>query len=171
MKRTLLILIASLVPLSATAEMYELEQISALFDKEARGIRAYSGGRYESAFNILSATASNGMKESQYVLALMFLKGEYVDKSILIGLGWLGVAIESGNEEWNNTFNTLYESMNDAQRAMVDAKVNDYVAKYGTVIQGIACKKRTAAGSRRIEVRCDKSVGNYPVYEIEKSLN
>jgi len=171
MKRTLLILIASLVPLSATAEMYELEQLSALFDKEARGIRAYTGGRYESAFNMLSETASRGMKESQYVLALMFLKGEYVDKSILIGLGWLGVAIESGNEEWNKTFNTLYESMNDAQRAMVDAKVNDYVAKYGTVIQGIACKKRTAAGSRRIEVRCDKSVGNYPVHEIETSLN
>lgn len=171
MKRTLLILIASLVPLSATAEMYELEQLSALFDKEARGIRAYTGGRYESAFNMLSDTASRGMKESQYVLALMFLKGEYVDKSILIGLGWLGVAIESGNEEWNKTFNTLYESMNDAQRAMVDAKVNDYVAKYGTVIQGIACKKRTAAGSRRIEVRCDKSVGNYPVHEIETSLN
>lgn len=171
MKRTLLILIASLVPLSATAEMYELEQLSALFDKEARGIRAYTGGRYESAFNMLSDTASKGMKESQYVLALMFLKGEYVDKSILIGLGWLGVAIESGNEEWNKTFNTLYESMNDAQRAMVDAKVNDYVAKYGTVIQGIACKKRAAAGSRRIEVRCDKSVGNYPVHEIETSLN
>jgi TPR repeat protein len=171
MKRTLLILIASLVPLSATAEMYELEQLSALFDKEARGIRAYTGGRYESAFNMLSDTASKGMKESQYVLALMFLKGEYVDKSILIGLGWLGVAIESGNEEWNNTFNTLYESMNDAQRAMVDAKVNDYVAKYGTVIQGITCKKRTAAGSRRFEVRCDKSVGNYPVHEIETSLN
>ena len=171
MKRTLLILIASLVPLSATAEMYELEQLSALIDKEARGLRAYTGGRYESAFNMLSDTASIGLKESQYVLALMFLKGEYVDKSILIGLGWLGVAIESGNEEWNNTFNTLYESMNDAQRAMIDAKVNDYVAKYGTAIQGIACKKRTAAGSRRIEVRCDKSVGNYPVHEIETSLH
>jgi TPR repeat protein len=149
--------------------MYEVEQISALFDKEARGIRAYTGGRYESAFNILSDTASKGMKESQYLLSRMFMKGEGVDKSILIGFGWLGVAIESGNEEWNNTFNTLYESLNDAQRAMVDAKVKDYVAKYGSVTQGVTCARRAAAGSRRFEVRCDKSVGNYPVHEIEMS--
>lgn len=170
MKRTLLILITALVPLSVTAEMYELEQISALYDKEARGVRAYSAGRYESSFDMLSDTASKGMKESQYLLSLMFLKGEGIDKSVLIGLGWLGVAIESGNEEWNNTFNTLYDSLNDAQRAMVDAKVKDYVAKYGSAVQGVSCEKRTTAGSRRLEVRCDKAVGNYATHEIETSL-
>ncbi len=170
MKRALLILIVTFVSPSATAEMFEQEQIRALYDQEVSGIRAYAAGRYESAFDMLSDTASKGMKESQYLLALMFLKGEGVDKSVLIGLGWLGVAIESGNEEWNNTFNTLYESMNDAQRAMVDAKVQDYVAKYGSVVQGVSCGKRTTARSRRLEIRCDKSVGNYPVHDIEMSL-
>ncbi len=110
------------------------------------------------------------MKESQYLLSLMFMKGEGVDRSILIGLGWLGVAIESGNKEWNNTFNTVYESMSDTQRAMIDDKVKDYVEKYGSVVQGVTCAKRAAVGSRRIELRCEKVVGNYPDHEIEMSL-
>ena len=170
-KRKLLILLASLIPLSAASEMFEAEQIRALYDKEASGVRAFGDGRYEDAFEILSDTASKGMKESQYLMSRMFMKGEGINKSILIGFGWLGLAAESGNEEWNNTFNTLYESMTDAQRAMVDAKVKDYVAKYGSVVQGVTGDKRTAAGSRRIEMRCDKSVGKYPVHEIETSLN
>ncbi len=170
MRRALLILIASLISLSARPEMYELEQIRALYDKESGGVRAYQAGRYESAFSLLRDTASQGMKESQYLLALMFMKGEGVDKSILIGLGWFGVAVESGNEEWDKTFNTLYESMSDAQQAMIDDKVTEYVAKYGSVIQGVTCAKRKAAGSRRIELRCDKAPGNYPNHEIETSL-
>ena len=122
MRRALLILIATLMSLSANAEMYEMEQIRALYDKELSGVRAYLDGRFESSFRLLSDTARKGMKESQYLLSLMFMKGEGVDKSVLIGLGWLGVAIESGNEEWNNTFNTLYEAMSDAQRAMIDSR-------------------------------------------------
>ena len=170
MRRVLLILIATFMSLSATAEMYNSDQIRALYEKELSGIRAYLAGRYESAFHILSDTASKGMKESQYLLSLMFMKGEGVDRSILIGLGWLGVAIESGNKEWNNTFNTVYESMSDTQRAMIDDKVKDYVAKYGSAVQGVTCAKRAAVGSRRIELRCEKVVGNYPDHEIEMSL-
>ena len=57
-----------------------------------RNYAADVDGRYKSAFQLLSDAASKGMKESQYLLSLMFLKGEGVDKNILIGLGWLGVA-------------------------------------------------------------------------------
>lgn len=168
-RHTLVFLITTLMSFSATAEMFESERIYALHDKELRGARAYVDGRFEPAFQLLSDTASKGMKESQYLLSLMFLKGEGVDKNILIGLGWLGVAIESGDEEWNNTFKTLYDSMNDTQRAMVDEKVKDYVAKYGGVVQGVTCSNRSAAGSREVDVRCDKSPGNYPIHEIETS--
>ena len=169
MRRTFLFLIPLLVSFSATAEMFESERIYALHDKELRGARAYVDGRFESAFKLLRDTASKGLKESQYLLSLMFLKGEGVNKNILIGLGWLGVAIESGDEEWNNTFKTLYDSMNDTQKAMIDEKVKDYVAKYGGVVQGVNCANRSAAGSREVGMRCDKSPGNYPVYETEGS--
>jgi TPR repeat protein len=154
---------------SAMAELFETERISLLYDKELRGARAYVDGRYESAFELLSDTASKGMKESQYLMSLMFMKGEGVNKNVLFGLGWLGVAIESGDEKWINTFNTLYESLNDTQRAMVDDKVKVYVAKYGGVAQGVTCSNRGAAGSREVQLRCDKAPGNYEVHEIEGS--
>jgi TPR repeat protein len=170
MRHNLLILMATLVSSLAMAEMFEMEQISAIYDREQRGARAYADGRFEPAFEILRDTASKGMKESQYLLSLMFMKGEGVDKSVLIGFGWLGVAIESGNKEWIDIFNKLYESLSDTQRAMVDAKVKEYVAKYGNEVQGVSCAKRAGAGSRRIQLRCDKAVGNYPVYEIETRL-
>ncbi len=167
MRRIFLFLIPLLVSLSATAEMFDIERISFLYDKEQSGARAYVDGRYESAFKLLSDTASKGMKESQYLMSLMFLKGEGVNKNTLFGLGWLGVAMESGNEDWINTFNTLYESLNDAQRVMVDDKVKEYVAKYGGSAQGVTCSDRTAAGSREVQLRCDKVPGNYQVHEIE----
>jgi TPR repeat protein len=169
-KHSLLVLIATLISLSAAAELYENEQVLALYEKEASGVRAYLDGRYESAFGILSDTARRGMKESQYLLSLMFMKGEGIGKSVPIGIGWLGVAIESGDEEWNLTFKKIYDSLNDAQRAIIDDKVEDYVAKYGSAAQGVSCAERTVAGSRRVELRCDKAVGNYPLHEIETNL-
>ena len=155
MNRAITIVVATFMSFSAMAEMFEAERIATLYEKEARGARAYVAGRYDSAFELLSDTASKGMKESQYLISVMFLKGEGVNKNVLFGLGWLGVAIESGNEEWINTFNTLYDSLNDAQRAMVDDKIKTYVAKYGSAVQGVTCRNRGAAGSRESQLRCD----------------
>jgi len=38
----------------------------------------------------------------------MFLKGQYVEQSTLIGMGWLGVAIEAEVEEWEDLFKDIY---------------------------------------------------------------
>jgi hypothetical protein len=38
----------------------------------------------------------------------MFLKGHHVEQSTLIGMGWLGVAIESEREEWESFYDKLY---------------------------------------------------------------
>jgi hypothetical protein len=88
----------------------------------------------------------------------------------LFGLAWLGVAIESGNEDWQKTFDTMYNALNEAQRSMVDEKIREYVEKYGSDRQGVTCAKRTTVGSRKIELRCAKSQGIYPDYEIELAL-
>ena len=169
MRHTLLIFIAVLMSLPATAEMYEKEQVLALYEKEASGVRAYLDGRFESAFEILSDSARRGMKESQYLLSLMFMKGEGVGKSIPIGISWLGVAAESGAEEWNNTFKSIVDSLSDAQRAMIDTKVKDYVAKYGGVVQGVTCANRAAAGSRTRAGAASSSSATRPSKEQSRS--
>jgi TPR repeat protein len=155
---------------SAFAGLYDNQRLNTLYKKEINGIRAYDKGEYETAFKYLSDTAAKGLKESQYLLSIMFMQGKGTNKSILFGLAWLGVAIESGDEEWQKSYDTMYQALNAAQRSMVDEKVQQYVEKYGSDTQGVTCSNRTAAGSRNYELRCAKSQGTYPDYDIELAL-
>jgi hypothetical protein len=167
MKRALLSLIFLCISLPLCAALVDSSQIVSMYDKERSGLRAYQAGNYDSAFEILSDTATKGLKESQYLVALMLLKGQGVSKSTLGGLGWLGVAIESGNEEWSEIYNEMYESLNQDQRAMIDEQVRKYVEKYGSKAQGISCSNRPLTGSHRAELRCSKLEGTYPDHAFD----
>lgn len=170
MKRPMVVLLIMFMAAPAFAGLYDTQRISSLYKKETNGIRAYGDGDYNSAFNSLSDTACKGLKESQYLVSLMFMQGQGANKSILFGLAWLGVATESGNEAWQKTFDTVHAALSPAQRSMVDEKVREYVDKYGSGTQGVTCAKRTAVGSRKLELRCVKDQGTYPEYDIELAL-
>ncbi len=134
-------------------------RIQVMYEKEESGIREYGKGDFDDAFDLLSGTAVQGLKKSQYILAFMFLKGEHVDKSILLGMGWLGVAKESGEKEWVELYDNMYSRANEVQQAMIDAKVNQYVELYGMSVSNVTCKRAQVAGSRRYEMRCIKVDG------------
>ena len=170
MKRPIVVFLIMFMATSAFAGLYDTQRLNTLYKKEISGIRAYDKGEYETAFEYLSDTAAKGLKESQYLLSIMFMRGQGTNKSFLFGLAWLGVAIESGDEEWQKTYDTMYQVLNTAQRSMVDEKVQQYVEKYGSGTQGVTCSKRKTAGSRRYELRCAKSQGAYPDYDIELAL-
>ena len=82
------------------AAHYGKQQIDNIYENEASGLRYYKREDFPKAFNLLSKTASLGMKNSQYILGFMFIKGEGVDKNVLFGLAWMGLATELGNDEW-----------------------------------------------------------------------
>ncbi len=171
MKYTLIALLIMMVATPAfAAGLYDTQRLHSLYKKEITGIRAYVDGDFESAFKTLSDTACKGLKESQYLVAIMFMQGQGTNKSILFGFAWLGVATESGDEEWQKTFDTLYSALNTAQRSMVDEKIQEYVGKFGSDTQGVSCAKRTAVGDRKVKLRCAKSQGTYPDYEFELAL-
>lgn len=167
MRQILVLFFGMLLSVPAIAALYDQDQINALYEKQMDGIHAYEAGDYGAAFKVLSNGATKGLKDSQYLVALMFMKGEGVTKNLLVGLGWLGVAIESGNEEWTEMYDSLYAALNDRQRAMVDEQVKRYVDKYGGRVQGVSCAKRTAVGDRQVKLRCNKIAGTYPEYDIE----
>ena len=152
---------------TAHAEFYDSFQIETIYDNEASGLRFYQQGDYGRAFSLLSETAARGMKRSQYILGFMFLKGEGVDKNMLYGLTWLGLAAESGNDEWVETYDGFYDRLSDAQKSMLDDKIRDYREKYGAHVQGVTCSRRSVGSSRRKDWVCVKSEGNYPVHDIE----
>ena len=170
MKHALIALLIMSVAAPAIAGMYDTQRLNTLYKKEINGIRAYDDGKYTSAFKTLSVTACKGLKESQYLVSIMFMRGQGTNQSVLFGLAWLGVATESGNEEWQKTFDTMYQALNAAQRSMVDEKIREYVGKYDSDVQGVTCAKRTAVGDRNFELCCAKNQGTYPDYDFELAL-
>ena len=158
------VLLATIV-LSGPALAAEWESISTLYQREEAGLRHYERGDYDRAFGHLSETGIRGLKKSQYILAFMFMKGQHVEKSTLLAMAWLGVAKESGEKEWVDLYNSIYELATPVQKTMIDAKVAQYVAWYGGTAQNVECSKRHATvGSRRVESNCVKIEG--PRYEI-----
>ncbi|MDH4046954.1 MAG: hypothetical protein OEW68_10480 [Gammaproteobacteria bacterium] len=156
----------------AQAEEISIENRERLTRQEKSGLRHYERGNYAEAFESLSATAVRGMKRSQFYLAYMFFKGQHVEQSVLLGMGWLGVAIESGEPEWIELYQSLYQRIPPEQHALIDAKVAQYVEKYGMVTQHVSCSRRPAAGSRRIESLCVKAIDkSYPIHPVETRPN
>ena len=167
MRRYFSTVVALLVATQAMAAFYGLYEIDNIYENETSGLRFYEKGEYEQALGLLKETAALGMKRSQYILGFMFLRGEGVSRNPLIGLAWMGLATESGNEEWRETYTPMYEALNDAQRTVLDRKIAEYRGKYGAVVQGVTCAKTKIVGSRKVDWVCRKSEGSYELHEIE----
>lgn len=159
-------ILACLLALPAGSQ--EVEDLEKLDRQEKAGLRNYDRGNYEAAFEALSGTAVRGLKPSQYILAFMFLKGQYVDQSVLLGMAWLGVAKESGDPEWLELYQSIYSQLPPDQRPIVDARVAKYVEQYGMATQNVSCSRQPVAGSRRAETNCIKIDGKVsPIFPVE----
>jgi hypothetical protein len=158
----LIILISSCASLDVTRKTtYSLEV------KEFNGIKHYKNGNYEKAFNLLKEPAAWGYKGSQYVIAFMFLKGEYVEQSTLLGMGWFGVAEEANVKNWTEQYNAFYNAATRDQKLKFDKIKNIYIQRYGLVAQRITCRKSTSAKSKIVKVDCHKYDGISVLYEID----
>ncbi|NNC98518.1 MAG: hypothetical protein HKN88_10665, partial [Gammaproteobacteria bacterium] len=148
----------------------EHSEVNKLYQLEKEAMQAYRAGDYAKAFEKLSITAPQGLKQSQFYMAYLYLKGQHVQMSMRTGMGWLGVAKESGRKEMLELFDGLYSKFNAAQQQAVDAEVEKYISEYGMQAQNVVCKKRKKVGRKRMLLECIK----VPVsieYEIHKQPN
>ncbi|WP_105168206.1 hypothetical protein [Pseudoalteromonas sp. T1lg23B] len=134
---------------------------------EMNGIKYYRRGEYEKAFKVLKEPAMWGYKGSQYVLAFMFLKGQYVEQSTVIGMGWLGVANEVNVNEWREQFDAFYGAAPAPLKARIDEKVALYIQRYGMKEQNLTCDKSMNTSTKRVEVKCQHYEGVGTLYDIE----
>lgn len=134
--------------------------------KEINGIKQYDKGNYEDAFNLLKEPAAWGYKGSQYALAFMFLKGNYVQQSTLLGMGWLGVAKEANVKEWTEQYNNLYAAATAQQKYKIDEIVKEYIKRYGLKSQDVTCQKGINA-QRRVVLKCHKYNGLGTLYPVD----
>ncbi len=160
--------LACLAADAAIGQDSKVESVERLYKQESTGLRHYDRGNYDKAFENLSTPAARGFKESQYILAFMFLKGQHVETSLLLGMGWLGVAIESEEPEWIELYQSIYERTAPEQQQLIDVKVSQYIEQFGLVTQNVTCSRRPSAGTRRIESRCIKDAEKLsPIYPVE----
>ena len=172
-RSSLFVAIASLFLMQAVTHTFAQSEhkvdtalwVAKMYRDEKSGMRHYRKEQYEKAFHILENTAKYGLKKSQYTLAIMYLKGQYVEISIDTGLAWLGVAAEAELDEWNALYDQIYGMLDETQQSLIQSKVNDHIDKYGMAAQNVSCEKKTKLGSRKKRLHCDKTVSAAGVAE------
>jgi TPR repeat protein len=141
---------------------------SEIQDKFVEGADAHKKGDFTSAYDNLSFAAQSGMKEAQYLLGFMYLKGEYVQRSIPVGMAWLGTALEIENKDWSALYSRVYHSLNEQQQVFIDRKVSQYIDIYGMDIQNVDCQLTSVIGSRKLAQRCTKQADRLtPLFSME----
>jgi TPR repeat protein len=138
------------------------------FRKERLGLKQYSQGKFAQAFYNLSELAAWGYKDSQYALAFMFLKGQHVKQSTLLGMSWLALAAESGRKDWLAQFNKFYALASKEQQVKIDQMISNYKAKFGMKAQRVTCRRTQKPTSKRWIVACVK--GDYFVHKYQIDL-
>ncbi|HFB65166.1 MAG TPA: hypothetical protein ENJ60_06455 [Aeromonadales bacterium] len=169
MKKIILIALILIPAINYASERkVKIKYLSSIERDERVGVRYYKRGEYKKAFKILSESAQWGMKQPQYLMAIMYLKGQYVKQSIATGMAWLGVATEIDIEDWKKTFDGIYNKLNEKQQAYIDKKVALYIQLYGMKTHNLACNKRQALDSRKVRIHCELRVDRVsPRYELE----
>ncbi|WP_448549491.1 sel1 repeat family protein [Thalassotalea fusca] len=160
------IILISLISLNIHASNIAQEK-NFMAQRERWGIIEYQRGNYKEAFEKLSELAAWGYKESQYALAFMFLKGQHVKQSTLIGMGWLGVAAESGHIKWVDLYNKLYNAASKEEQLRFDKIVAIYKSKFGMKAQNVTCRNRVKPPSQKVVLDCLKDDNYATAHSID----
>jgi len=157
MLRFIIVMMLFSTSVLATGEkdILKTKTIFALEAQRKAGVRYHKQGNYKKAYEKLSESAQWGMKQSQYLLGVMYLKGQYVDQRIDVGMAWLGVANEIDIKAWHELFDNLYEKLNAKQKVFIDKKVASYIEYYGMKTMGVSCQERSSGSSRNVKIHCD----------------
>lgn len=142
---------------SSLADEADDAKWNTLYNKEKAGVRYYKRGSYKKAYEKLLYPAQLGLKDAQYYLGFMYLKGQHVDQSLVTGMAWLGVACEIEAKEWQQTFDQIHRALNLEQRKFIDQKVASYRQLYGMETQEMDCARVARTGSRKVTVNCRKA--------------
>ena len=96
----------------------------------------------------------------------MFLKGQHVQQSTVLGMGWLGVAKEAKVKEWEELFDSFYAAAPADLKLKIDAVVLEYIKRYGMEAQDVTCTKKISV-NKRLQIKCHKYSGLGILHDID----
>ena len=141
------------------------DEVRRLHELEEQGLQLYRATSYQRAYKILSDPARHGMKRAQHAIALMHLNGEGIEKNPLVGVALLGLAGENGDSKLQRQYEKALKKLPKKYQPLVKQQVDYYVARYGTEVQGVACRRMATTGSNLKYTLCIKYPGEYELWE------
>lgn len=87
------------------------------------GVEAYKNGDYRLAFEHIEPLAKMGHVHSQFLVAVMYYRGEGASKNTLLGYGWMKLAAEGGHEKAKELLPKLRAEMLDEGAAAAERLV------------------------------------------------
>ena len=141
-----------------------LQKIARLQAQEEMGVNLFRSGDYDRAYEVLAETARHGFKNSQHAMALMYLRGDGVEKHPLKGTALMGLAAESGDRRIRREYRELLNAIPDKYRDLVQQQVDFYIERYGMEAQGITCAMKRRPNSNMRAMECLKAPGVYEEY-------
>jgi len=121
-----------------------------------RAQAAYQLGDFEEAHRLGLQCAQWGDKGCQWIVGILYLKGDGVEQNGLEGMKWMTVAAESGKQEWVEIYGKVMAQLPPNSRAIVERQGQDYIDRYGMRAQNVYCTKRADTGSHIKRVVCNK---------------
>lgn len=79
----------------------------------SEGAEAYQKGDFRRAFDEFESLAKLGHPQSQYILGVMYYRGEGANKNSLLGFGWMKLAAEAGHAKAKELLPKLRADMID----------------------------------------------------------
>lgn len=162
-----LIIILGVLLIACKSTKVSTKNVDVIQKQESWGITEYERGNYQAAYQNLAEIAAWGYKDAQYAIAFMFLKGQFVEQSSLIGMAWLGVAIEAGIQERTEMFDKLYAAASEQEQQQFDKVIALYKSRYGLKAQRVTCRKTDRPSSKKIIVHCTKGDDLFTVQPID----
>lgn len=87
------------------------------------GVEAYQNKEFRTAFEHIEPLAKLGHVQSQFLVAVMYYRGEGASKNTLLGYGWMKLAAEGGHEKAKELLPKLRADMLDEGAAAAERLV------------------------------------------------
>lgn len=119
-----------------------------------KGCDAYAAGKAKDAIELWTRSASWGHKGAQYNLGIAFLKGKGSKMDIPQGLAWLGLAAQSEDPQFQESFDAAWYLATNDDRILAKKRYEDLKPKYGDdvalkrALRRYNEEKRSFTGSR-----------------------
>lgn len=86
------------------------------------GTQEFRSGHIEAAVDMWKLSAKNAKKEAQFNLGILFLTGEALAPNRALGLAWLRLAAERGDEQFESALRLAWSTASTAERKQAETE-------------------------------------------------